>query len=208
MPHYTRKGDAGDTGLWGGERVPKHHQQPETLGAIDEASSALGMARALAIGPQTNAWIQEMQQRLYLLMAEVAVAAGKPVPEDFRTQAVHVDALEAIAAAIEAEVPPPTQFVLPGETVAAGALDLARTIIRRAEREASRLQADGYPLNPEVLRYLNRASSVIFDLARVDERRAGRRAPRAARRGEGRPTDAPGDAHTDAPAGSDGERRG
>ena len=73
--------------------------------------------------------------------------------------------------------------MLPGATAAGGALDLTRSIIRRAEREASRLRDGGHPLNPEVLRYLNRASSVLYDLARYEEHHAGRSAPRATRHG-------------------------
>ena len=116
-------------------------------------------------------------------MAELAVVAGEPIPEAFVTTAAHVSALEEIAAELEAEAPAPTQFVLPGATAAAGALDLTRSIIRRAEREASRLRDGGHPLNPEVLRYLNRASSVLYDLARYEEHHAGRPAPRATRHG-------------------------
>ena len=183
MPHYTRQGDDGTTTLFGGGRVPKHHPQPETFGAVDEASSALGLARALAEAPKTNAFVKELQQRLYLIMAELAVAEGKEIPEAFVTTATDVDRLEAIAAELEAEAPPPTEFVIPGETPAGGALDVARTVMRRAEREASRLQESGHALNPEILRYLNRASSVLYDLARYEEQNAGRAAPRATRQG-------------------------
>ncbi len=181
MPHYTRAGDDGRTTLYGPGRVPKHHPQPETFGAVDEASSALGLARALAGAPKTDAIVRELQQRFYLIMAELAVVAGEPVPPEFVTTRAHVDRLEAVAAELEAEAPAPAQFVLPGATAAGGALDLARSITRRAEREASRLRADGHPLNPEVLRYLNRASSVIYDLARYEEHRAGAAAPRLTR---------------------------
>ena len=183
MPHYTRRGDDGTTTLYGGERVPKHHPQPECYGAVDEASSALGFARALAVAPKTNAFAKEIQQQLYLIMAELAVAPGKATPPEFVTTARQVERLEEMAAEIEAEVPPPKGFILPGETPAGGALDLARTITRRAEREATRLEASGHPLNPEILRYLNRTSSVLYDLARYEEHYAGRAAPRATRRG-------------------------
>ncbi len=183
MPHYTAAGDDGTTTLYGPGRVPKHHQQTETFGAVDEATSALGLARALSQAPRTDAVARAMQERLYLIMAELAVVAGEPIPEAFVTTAGHVSALEEIAAELEAEAPAPTQFVLPGATAAAGALDLTRSIIRRAEREASRLRDGGHPLNPEVLRYLNRASSVLYDLARYEEHHAGRPAPRATRHG-------------------------
>ena len=183
MPHYTRSGDDGRTSLFGGTRVPKHDQQPETFGAVDEASSALGFARALAQAPKSAGMLKEIQQRLYLIMAELAVAPSKPIPEEFVTAKAHVARLEEMADELEAEAPPPKQFVLPGETAASGALDMGRTIIRRAEREASRLAAEGFPLNPETLRYLNRASSVLYDLARYEEQHAGRSAPRATREG-------------------------
>jgi cob(I)alamin adenosyltransferase len=179
VPHYTRKGDDGDTTLWGGGRVPKHHQQPETYGALDEATSALGLARALSSGPRTDTIAQELQQGFYRIMAELAVAEGKPVPDQFTTSAADVERLEEIAAELEAEVPAPTEFVLPGGTAAGGALDLARSICRRAEREASRLQATNYPLNAEVMRFLNRASSVLYDLARYEEHHAGGASPGA-----------------------------
>lgn len=183
MPHYTAAGDDGTTTLYGPGRVPKHHQQPQTFGAVDEATSALGLARALSQGPRTDEISRTLQEHLYLIMAELAVVAGEPIPEAFVTTAQHVAALEAIAAELEEEVEPPQAFVLPGASAAGGALDLARTIVRRAEREASRLRAQGHPLNPQILRYLNRASSVLYDLARYEEHHAGRTAPRATRRG-------------------------
>ena len=183
MPHFTRRGDDGSTGLYGGQRVAKHDQQPETYGAVDEATSALGLARALAQAPRTNPLASEIQQRFYLIMAELAVAAERAVPAEFVTAAQHVERLEEMAAELEAEAPPPKGFVLPGETPAGGALDFARSVTRRAEREASRLQAAGRLPNPEVLRYLNRASSVLYDLARYEEQQAGRPAPRATRQG-------------------------
>ncbi|MCY3887090.1 MAG: cob(I)yrinic acid a,c-diamide adenosyltransferase [Chloroflexi bacterium] len=183
MPHYTRQGDDGTTTLFGGGRVPKHHPQPETLGAIDEASSALGLARALAAAPKTNAFVKELQQRLYLIMAELAVTEGKDVPQEFVTTAAATERLEAIAAELEDAVPPPAAFVIPGETPAAGAFDLARTVVRRAERQVSRLRDSGHAVDPAILRYLNRASSVLYDLARYEEHHAGQAAPRATRQG-------------------------
>ena len=182
MPHYTRSGDD-ETSLWGGGRVPKHHPQPEAYGAVDEATSALGLARALAVGRRSDAVSVALQHQLYLIMAELAVAPGKPTPEDFRTTAEHVAELERQIAEIEAEVEPPKEFVLPGASPAAGAMDLARAIVRRAERDVSRLGATEYELNPEILRYLNRASSLLFSLARYEEAAAGEQAPRAAEGG-------------------------
>ncbi len=177
MPHYTGTGDDGETTLWGGARVPKHHPQPETYGALDEATSALGLARALSTAPRTDGVAQELQQHFYRLMAELAVASGKPVPEQFVTNEEHVAAIEAVIETLESEAPPPTEFVLPGGSAAGGAIDLARAITRRAEREASRLRASGYELNPQVMRLLNRASALLYSLARYEEHAGGSDAP-------------------------------
>ena len=101
MPHYTGAGDDGATSLWGGGRIPKSHPRPEAFGAIDEATSALGFARALAEGERTPAIALAMQQRLYLIMAELAVAEGKPVPPEFATGEGQVAELEEQAAELE-----------------------------------------------------------------------------------------------------------
>ena len=176
MPHYTGAGDDGATSLWGGGRIPKSHPRPEAFGAIDEATSALGFARALAEGERTPAIALAMQQRLYLIMAELAVAEGKPVPPEFATGEGQVAELEEQAAELEQLVAPPGEFVIPGGSPGSAALHLARTIVRRAERETVRLRESGADVNPQTLRYLNRASSVLFDLARYEEAQAGREA--------------------------------
>ena len=111
MPHYTRSGDDGSTTLWGGGRIAKDHPQPEAYGAIDEASSALGLGRALSKDSRTREIAIEIQRRLYLIMAELAVAPGKPIPEDFVTLVDDVDQLEAWAAELERLAPPPNEFV-------------------------------------------------------------------------------------------------
>lgn len=180
MPHYTGAGDGGETSLWGGGRIPKHHPQPEAFGAIDEATSALGLARSLAEGVRTAEIALSMQQRLYLIMAELAVAAGRPVPGEFATAEAEVEELERWAAELEELVAPPGEFVIPGGSPGSAALHLARTIVRRAERDTVRLRDGGTEVNPQTLRYLNRASSVLFDLARYEEAEAGAAAVRAA----------------------------
>lgn len=180
MPHFTGAGDDGETSLWGGGRIPKHHPRPEAFGAIDEATSALGFARALAKAPRTAEIALAMQQRLYLIMAELAVAEGKPVPGEFATGEAQVDELERWAAELEELVAPPGEFVIPGGSPGSAALHLARTIVRRAERDTVRLRDGGTAVNPQTLRYLNRASSVLFDLARYEEAEAGEASVRAA----------------------------
>ena len=173
MPHYTRSGDDGSTTLWGGGRIPKDHPQPEAYGAIDEASSALGLGRALSTDRRTREIVIELQRRFYLIMAELAVAPGKEIPQDFVTVESDIDQLEAWAAELERLAPPPSEFVLPGGSAGAAALDLARTTVRRAERETVRLRGHGHPVNEQTIRYLNRASSVLFDLARYEEQQSG-----------------------------------
>ncbi len=173
MPHYTRSGDDGSTTLWGGGRIPKDHPQPEAYGAIDEASAALGLGRALSRGARTGEIAIGMQRRLYLIMAELAVAPGKPIPDEFQTKREDVDQLERWAEELERLAPPPKEFVLPGGSAGSAALDLARTTIRRAERETVRLRAHGHPVSDATIQYLNRASSVLFDLARYEDQTSG-----------------------------------
>ncbi len=173
MPHYTRSGDDGDTSLYGGGRVPKHHQQPECFGAVDEATSAFGLARALSTANRTKLIIEKIQRGLYRIMAELAMAPDKSIDKKLVTTKEHVEELEAIAEELEREIPSYNQFVLPGEKPDAAALDLARSTIRRAERESSRLKSTGYEINPELLRYLNRTSSVAYDLARYEAQVSG-----------------------------------
>ena len=173
MPHYTRSGDDGSTTLWGGGRIAKDHPQPEAYGAIDEASSALGLGRALSTDPRTREIAVNIQQRLYLIMAELAVSPDKTIPDDFATRSEHVAELESWAEELEQLAPPPNEFVLPGGSPGSAALDLARTTIRRAERETVRLRGHGHPVNGDTIRYLNRASSVLFDLARYEEQQSG-----------------------------------
>jgi cob(I)alamin adenosyltransferase len=176
----TRTGDTGYTGLIGRERVPKWDPRPDTFGTVDEATSALGLARALAPQARVKEVILRLQRELYTLMAELATSpeeAGKH-PTMIMT-AAHVAGLEALAEELKGEVEIGNVFVVPGETVAGAALDLARTIVRRAERMTARLAHDGVVTNPEVVRYLNRLSDVVFILARfveADEGAAARRA--------------------------------
>ncbi len=167
----TRGGDAGYTGLLGSERVPKYDARIEALGLVDEATSALGLARASATEERVRALILEQQQTLYRLMAELATtaeAAGKlavsPISAD------DVAKLERIANDLKAEVEIGNRFVVPGESFPGAAIDLARTIVRRAERHVARMLHQREIANGETLRYLNRLSDVLFVLARYVER--------------------------------------
>ncbi len=168
---YTRKGDEGYTDLLG-DRVPKYHVRPETLGTIDEATSFIGLARAMSSSDRTRGILIEIQRDLYLLMAELAFAPDMKQTR-YHITADHVKRVETETDRLSAEVDLPPQFVLPGDTVPGGAIDVARTVVRRAERLAVRLSHEGEIENPEVLAYLNRLSSLLFILARFEDREAG-----------------------------------
>lgn len=176
----TRTGDAGYTGLIGKERVPKWDPRPDTFGTVDEATSALGIARALSQQPRVKEIILRLQRELYVLMAELATS-----PEEqgkhagMVVTAEHVMGLEALSDELKQDVEIGNVFVIPGETAPGAALDFARTVIRRAERMTAKLQHDGVIANPDVLRYLNRLSDLVFVLARYEEADEGVAARRA-----------------------------
>lgn len=176
---YTRGGDEGDTGLLGGERVPKWDLQPEAYGAIDEATSALGLARALTDDTEVRETLLHAQRDLYRIMAELATGRDVEVDPAFRTTPEHVTALEQRTDAFGARISLGREFVVPGETPTGAALDLARTIVRRAERDTARLVHDRGIGGGATLAYLNRLSSLLFVLARYDEQARGQRAASA-----------------------------
>ena len=172
----TGTGDTGYTGLLGDERVPKYDPRTEALGDVDEATSALGLARALCADERVLAAVLHMQQDLYLLMGEVATppaAAAAIAAAGIHVTPEHVAWLEALEAELQAEVVIPNKFIIPGDTLDGAALDLARAVIRRAERRAVRLLHEGTIANGEILRYLNRLSDVVFILARYLEAKQG-----------------------------------
>ncbi len=168
---YTRKGDEGYTDLLG-DRVPKFHLRPETYGTIDEATSFIGLARAMASSQRTKEILVEVQRDLYLMMAELAFAPDMK-QKRYHVTGEQVKRLENETDKLSDEIQLPPHFVLPGDTVPGGALDVARAVVRRAERLAVRLSHQGEVENPEVLAYLNRLSSLLFILARFEDREAG-----------------------------------
>jgi|GraSoi_2013_60cm_1033757.scaffolds.fasta_scaffold00359_8 cob(I)alamin adenosyltransferase len=165
----TGTGDTGYTGLLGAERVPKYDPRPDTFGTVDEATSALGLARAVAQDPQVKGIIYRIQNELYVLMAELATLPENYEKMGFRMTVEHVQWLEQVEESLKHEVEIPNKFIIPGDTLDGAALDLARTIIRRAERMAVKLLHDGVIQNGEVIRYLNRLSDLVFVLARYIE---------------------------------------
>ncbi len=165
----TGTGDTGYTGLLGAERVPKYDPRPETFGTVDEATSALGLARAATTNQKAKEILYQLQQELYLLMGELATPPEQYEKMGLRMTHEHVQRLEQIEEELKREVEIPNKFIIPGDTLDGAALDLARTVIRRAERMAVKLLHDGIIHNGEVIRYLNRLSDLVFILARYLE---------------------------------------
>jgi cob(I)alamin adenosyltransferase len=165
----TRTGDDGYTGLLGDARVPKWDPRMEALGAIDEATSALGLARAQATEPEVREVILALQRDLYLLMGELATPPENYEQVGLRITADHLATIDGQLEAFKARVQIGNQFIIPGATVAGAALDLARTIVRRGERAVARLLHEGTIGNRDTLRFLNRASDLLFVLARFEE---------------------------------------
>lgn len=169
MPRiYTRTGDAGETGLLGGGRVPKDDPRVEAYGTLDEASSALGLL-ATDLDPDLSSLVRDVQRVLFDIGAELAS------PQPGRVAAVPADAVASLETRIdawEAGLAPLRQFILPGGSAPAAVCHLARALVRRAERRAVTLARSG-PVNPEILRYLNRLSDWLFVLARVLNHRRG-----------------------------------
>lgn len=174
--------------LYGG-RVSKTDPRTEAYGAIDEAISALGVARALVTDPARHATILRIQSELFTVGAELATDAVEypKLQEHFMTVGPDFTSrIEAEIAELERTVTLPDAFVIPGGTQPAAALDVARTVARRAERRIVALQQAGQLHNPEVLRYVNRLSDLLFMLARAEEGSAikpltGRQAARTRR---------------------------
>jgi cob(I)alamin adenosyltransferase len=175
----TGTGDTGYTGLLGNQRVPKYDPRPETYGTVDEATSMLGLARALTVDTRAREVILAMQRDLYVLMAELATPPEHQQAVGMRITEEHVHRLEATEESLKAMVEIPQRFVIPGDTADGAALDVARTVVRRAERLAARLLHEGVVQNGEVVPYLNRLSDVIFILARYLEAREGGSTPAA-----------------------------
>jgi cob(I)alamin adenosyltransferase len=172
MAFYTRRGDDGYTGLLGEGRVPKYHPKPEALGAVDEATSALGLARATCTAPQIGPLILEVQRDLYLLMAELAATSDQS--EKFRTiDDDRVAWLEAQIDTLSQSVTLPHEFIIPGDSTGSAALDLARTTTRRAERRLAELFHLKEISNANLLNYLNRLSSLCFLLELLENVHTG-----------------------------------
>ncbi len=173
MKVYTRYGDAGETGLLYGGRVSKNDPRTEAYGAADEAVSALGLGRALSADPEVQRIALRLQRELFTVGAELATDRADYAKLQQHFSVVTPEMTEALERDIDAlgeQVELPRSFIIPGASAASAALDLARSTLRRAERRTVDLQAQGMLENPELLRYLNRASDLLFMLARYEDR--------------------------------------
>jgi cob(I)alamin adenosyltransferase len=170
---YTRAGDAGRTRLATGETVSKAELRVEAYGAVDETNACLGLARLhTAQDAELDAALARIQNELFDLGADLSTPAK---PDEAPGHALRildsqVARLEREIDAMNAELPPLTSFILPGGAPAAAGLHLARTVCRRAEREAVRLIEAGEPVSGAALRYLNRLSDHLFVAARFANR--------------------------------------
>jgi cob(I)alamin adenosyltransferase len=172
-PFYTGDGDTGDTGYLGKGRLSKSSLRIDAVGSVDEANAALGMARAMTQSEKTRMIILHVQKTLYQLMAEIS-AALEAAASFRKIDGAAVAWLEEQIASLENAIVLPRDFIVPGETPASGALSLARTIVRRAERRVTALMEAGEIDNRDLIAYLNRLSSLIFVLEVYEASQFGR----------------------------------
>jgi cob(I)alamin adenosyltransferase len=179
MRIYTKKGDDGTTGLLFGGRIPKDDPRTEVYGTLDEVVSALGIARAAGLHPRVEEIVIRLQQEMFVAGAELATAPenrSRLEPGVSKVTSDMTAMAERDIDSLTAEHPLPEEFILPGETLGSAGLDLARSSVRRAERGTVGLERDGILGDPEILRYLNRVSDLMFVLARYEEAERGLRA--------------------------------
>ena len=166
---YTKTGDAGKTRLASGATVSKSDGRVEAYGCVDETNACVGLARVhLTADPELDAMLGRVQNELFDLGADLATPAkpDEAAGSKLRILDSQVERLEREIDALNERLPPLQSFILPGGTSAAAALHLARTVSRRAEREAVRLAETGEPVSGPAMRYLNRLSDFLFVAAR------------------------------------------
>jgi cob(I)alamin adenosyltransferase len=173
MKIYTRSGDLGETGLFGGPRLGKDAARVETLGTVDELNAVLGLIRAEPLATELVELLARVQAELFQAGAELATV--DPVAKGTRTIGPqHVQALEAEIDRWEPTLPPLRNFILPTGVRSAALLHLARAVCRRAERRLVRLiRSSQEPVSLVLLSYLNRLGDLLFVLARVANKEAG-----------------------------------
>lgn len=171
MKIYTKKGDQGETSLFGGTRVPKSSARIEAYGTVDELNSILGVAASHGLSNKGARWIAQVQQDLFVLGADLAT------PPDSQTRINRIDEtaiafLEQAIDTMEETLPPLKNFILPGGSPQGATLHLARTVCRRAER-ATVACGQTEEISERTIKYLNRLSDFFFVLARFENKQAG-----------------------------------
>ncbi|MFP5297651.1 MAG: cob(I)yrinic acid a,c-diamide adenosyltransferase [Actinomycetota bacterium] len=179
MKIYTKKGDDGSTGLLYGGRIGKDDPRTEVYGTLDETVSALGIARAGGLVPRIEEIVVRIQREMFVVGAQLATSLenqGKLVDGVSKVTPEMTVHCESDIDSLLEEHPLPQEFILPGATPGSAGLDLARSTVRRAERQAvALLRAEQMP-DPEIVRYLNRVSDLMFALARYQEAEEGKEA--------------------------------
>lgn len=172
MKWYTATGDDGYTGVLGRERVPKYADRPEAYGTVDEASAVLGLARTQVKDERVRVAVLTVQRDLYKMMADLATLPETATRPPWLV-VERLAWLEQTTDTLGAEVEMPRAFIVPGDSVSGATLEVARTVVRRAERLVARLTHEGELRDDTPLKYLNRLSSLLFVLARLEDAAAG-----------------------------------
>ncbi|HVE85070.1 MAG TPA: cob(I)yrinic acid a,c-diamide adenosyltransferase [Myxococcales bacterium] len=171
-PIYTKTGDSGETGLFGGGRVGKDDPRVAAYGEVDELNATIGFARSHGMDPELDALARRLQEELFTVGAVLATPQGSKAEQHIpKVRAEWVKAMEDAIDAFDKELPAMDSFILPGGGPAASSLHLARTVCRRAERRAVPLYRAG-KIELLVISYLNRLSDLLFTMARAANHRA------------------------------------
>ena len=172
MKIYTKKGDSGNTSLFGGQIVGKSSSRIDAYGTVDELNSVLGVVRSLELNSQIDNWINTVQHQLFVLGSDLATPYSKEAKID-RISEEEITFLEELIDKMDAELPQLKNFILPGGTPAAANIHLARTVCRRAERLTVACNEDDYVSNLTI-KYLNRLSDFLFMLGRYENFKSGK----------------------------------
>ena len=168
MKIYTRKGDSGETSLFGGSRVSKSSLRIEAYGTVDELNSVIGLAASYSLSPKGTVWVKKVQEFLFVLGADLAT----PPSSDTRIERIGEEEIETLEQAIdemEEELEPLKNFILPGGAQAGATLHVARTVCRRAERAAVACGSEEN-ISDYTIKFLNRLSDFLFVLARYENK--------------------------------------
>lgn len=171
MKIYTRKGDKGQTSLFGGTPIEKHNVRIHAYGTVDELNSVLGMALTHPLSDSGKEILREIQDQLFVLGSDLATLSSKKAKID-RIGTDEIETLESWIDLLDKQLPDLTTFILPGGSPAGAALHFARTVCRRAERYTAELKSED-SISEETIIYLNRLSDLLFVMARFENQHAG-----------------------------------